>query len=57
MSSAGSVLLVGGWVLMVLHCVVLYCIVDVFFFYKKPSKGPSSVSFLFQVQILVLKVS
>ena len=27
------------------------------FFYKKPSKGPSSISFLFQVQILVLKVS
>ena len=27
------------------------------FFYKKPSKGPSSIRFLFQVQILVLKVS
>ena len=29
----------------------------IFFFYKKPSKGPSSISFLFEVQILVLKVS
>ena len=27
------------------------------FFNKKPSKGPSSISFLFQVQILILKVS
>ena len=27
------------------------------FFYKKPSQGPSSISFLFQIQILVLKVS
>ena len=27
------------------------------FFYKKPSEGPGSISFLFQVQILVLKVS
>ena len=27
------------------------------FFNKKPSKGPSSISFLLQVQILVLKVS
>ena len=27
------------------------------FFYKKPRKGPSSISFLFQVQILVLKIS
>ena len=27
------------------------------FFYKKPSKGPSSISFLIQVQILVPKVS
>ena len=26
-------------------------------FNKKPSKGPSSISFLSQVQILVLKVS
>ena len=28
-----------------------------YFFYKKPSKGSSFISFLFQVQILVLKVS
>ena len=27
------------------------------FLNKKPSKDPSSISFLFQVQILVLKVS
>ena len=27
------------------------------FFNKKPSKGPSSIGFLFQVQISVLKVS
>ena len=27
------------------------------FFYKKPSKGHNSISFLFQVQILVLNVS
>ena len=36
--------------------VKIYCITRIFF-YKKPSKGPSSISFLFQVQILVLKVS
>ena len=47
-------LLVTRYFLLVTCCFLL---VTRIFFYKKPSKGPSFISFLFQVQILVLKVS